>query len=226
MAPGPVPSSHSNKQGLTRAVKRILQAQHVAPHAMPSPVRTTGCRSPAISYRGCSRGAACNEVTPSLGGRVCGQRIPPALWCRRPRLCPAPFTTHLHTRFALNSTKPPEPQLPSQVECVLECSASSQLSHKPIQQFLFKGCCLCPCGKCIYCFGFLLLCAKVQAVLYLLLHVMVCPRHTSTARSDAKIPAAPAPRRYPRRSSARCSGGCHGGAAPCAPPAPDKQGNS
>lgn len=155
-----------------------------------------------------------------------GNTSPLLYQCYRLRLCPTPFTTHLHMHFALNSTKPPEPQLPSQVEHVLKCSASSQLSHKPIQQFLFKGCCLCPCGKCIYCFGFLLLCAKVQAALYLLLHVMVCTRHTSTARTDAKIQAVPGPHRYPLWSSAQHSGSWHRGAALCVPPASDELGNS
>lgn len=98
--------------------------------------------------------------------RGCLQRGVPTTWeegmwaspllsqCYRPRACPTAFTTHLRMHFALNSTKPPEPQLLSQAERVPKCSASSQLSHKPIQPFLFKGCCLCPCGKCIYWFAF------------------------------------------------------------------------
>lgn len=187
MAPGLVPSSHSNKQGLTRVVKRIPQALSVSPHAMPSPGSSTGCSSPATSHSASSGGAACAGVTASLGGRMCGQHVPPALPVLQTTPMSHTFTAHLCTHFTLNPTKPTEPQLPFQAEHVLKCSGSSQLSHKPIQQFLFKGCCLCPCGKCIYCFGFLLLCAKVQAVLYLLLHVMVCTQHTSPVRADARL---------------------------------------
>ncbi|CAN8195648.1 unnamed protein product [Coccothraustes coccothraustes] len=41
LAPGLVPSSHSNEQGLTQVVKRIPQALCVSPRAMPSPGSST-----------------------------------------------------------------------------------------------------------------------------------------------------------------------------------------
>lgn len=132
------------------------------------------------------RGCLC-WVTTSLGGRMCGQHIPPALPVLQASPMSHTFTAHLRARSTWNPAKPTEPPLPSQAEHGLNSSGSSQLNHKPIQQFLFKGCCLCPCGKCIYCFGFLLLCAKVQAVLYLLLHVMLCTQHTSPARAGARL---------------------------------------
>lgn len=171
MAPGPVPSSHSNEQGLTRVVKRI-------PACDPKPWEQHGLPfipnfTPGLLWRGC----LCWGDRLSWERMMCGHHIPPALPVLQ--ACPVSHTCtpHLCQHFTRNPAKPTEPQSPSQAERVLKCSGSSQLSHKPIQQFLFKGCCLCPCGKCIYCFGFLLLCAKVQAVLCLLLRVMVCTQH-------------------------------------------------
>lgn len=161
---------------MTRVVKRIPRALCVSPRAAPGPGSTAGC--PPL--QGLLRWG-----TASLGGRTCGRHISPALPALQASPVSHTFTAHPCVRFTWNPAKPTEPPLPSQAELVLKRSGSSQLNHKPIQQL--KGCCLCPCGKCIYCFGFLLLCAKVQAVLYLLLHAMVCAQHTGPARADASL---------------------------------------
>lgn len=176
--------------------------------------------TPGLLWRGCLCWG--DHIT---WEKMCGQHIPPALPVLQASPMSHTFTTHPCEHFTWNPAKPTEPQLPSRAERVLKCSGSSHLNHKPIQQFLFKGCCLCPCGKCIYCFGFLLLCAKVQVVLCLLLRVMVCPQHTSPARADARLQQC-----WDSRAGALCgaqhSCGWHCGAALGTPSASDKMGNS
>lgn len=91
LAPGLVPSSHSNEQGLTRVVKCILQALCVSPRAVPSPGSSTSCPSTTTSHWASSGGAACAGWPHCLWGECAGNTSPLPYQCCRPLPCPTPL---------------------------------------------------------------------------------------------------------------------------------------